>query len=151
MQKVNSSISETILRRDYEQWDGLQALQRKMFEVASSVTAYDSTHYIEAQRIARSATAPFDTLVGRLEGHCGCVAYVVQKRFGGDIMHGKVPIIGSHYWNRIEFTEAPDDNMSFFGEFGCPPLTHVAEVDLTRISGFMVDPDWFLSPVAAPT
>mgnify|MGYP001250401207 CR=1 FL=1 len=39
---------------------------------------------------------PTDTRQGKLHNHCGCVAYVIQKMFGGKIVSMK-----GHYWNKI--------------------------------------------------
>jgi hypothetical protein len=37
---------------------------------------------------------------GILHNHCGCVAYVIQKMYGGELMGAK-----NHIWNRIEDIE----------------------------------------------
>ena len=37
---------------------------------------------------------PTDKDQGKLHNHCGCVAYVIQKYFGGSIVSMK-----GHYWN----------------------------------------------------
>lgn len=59
---------------------------RQYFEyVASEDTAYDKT---------------YDPNKGKLHNHCGCVAHVIQKMFGGELMGAK-----NHIWNRVEDIE----------------------------------------------
>jgi len=58
----------------------LPQLRLDMLEVAASDTAYDPEGWSE----------------GGLDEHCGCVAYVVQKRWGGDLLQK-----GGHIWNRL--------------------------------------------------
>ena len=44
--------------------------------------------------------AEYEPEKGKLHNHCGCVAYVIQKMFGGELMGAK-----KHIWNRIEDVE----------------------------------------------
>jgi hypothetical protein len=43
---------------------------------------------------------PNDSDQGKLHNHCGCVAYVIQRNFGGEIK-----VCRGHYWNRIDHIE----------------------------------------------
>ena len=51
---------------------------------------------------------------GPLHGHCGCVAYALQKLAGGHIVTGKVEGV-KHYWNQIDGIEV-DLSASQFGK-----------------------------------
>lgn len=42
----------------------------------------------------------YEPRIHPLHNHCGCVAYVIQKLFGGEQMGAK-----KHIWNRIDGTE----------------------------------------------
>ena len=51
---------------------------------------------------------------GPLHNHCGCVAFVIQKMFGGSIRTGKVNGV-THYWNDFSGIEI-DCSASQFGQ-----------------------------------
>ena len=42
----------------------------------------------------------YEPRIHPLHNHCGCVAYVIQKMYGGELMGAK-----NHIWNRIEDIE----------------------------------------------
>lgn len=42
----------------------------------------------------------YDPAIDPLHNHCGCVAYVIQRIFGGELMGAK-----KHIWNRVEDIE----------------------------------------------
>ena len=59
--------------------------------------------YAAGKDTAHGEYDPSDPSQGKLHNHCGCVAYVIQKYFGGEIVSMK-----GHYFNRIDGYEPID-------------------------------------------
>lgn len=53
--------------------------------------------YVASPDTAYKEYDPTDDKQGKLHNHCGCVAYVIQKYFGGEIV-----VMKGHYWNKID-------------------------------------------------
>lgn len=87
--------------------DEVARLYRALISSASRETAYDPEKYDKSQ-------CP-------LIGHCGAVAYVVQKEFGGAILSGRV-LGESHFWNRLPNGDEVDLTAIQFGQQDWSPL-----------------------------
>ena len=84
-------------------------LRLAMLSVANADTARDSRGH--KARISRSGLA----------GHGACASYVVQHKFGGEIVGGAIG--GSmHYWNRLSDGTEIDLTRDQFGGDGINPI-----------------------------
>lgn len=84
-------------------------LRMAMLASASGDTAYDPEVY--EMRKGKCM----------LVGHCGCVSYVVQQKFGGDIVGGRVGN-ESHLWNRLPNGIEIDLSSDQYGGDGFNPV-----------------------------
>lgn len=57
---------------------------------------YPYLEYAAGADTAYGQYNPSDLDQGKLHNHCGCVSYVIQKYFGGEIL-----VMKGHYWNKI--------------------------------------------------
>ena len=71
------------------------------------------------------AIAAADTAYGKWSGglhnHCGPVSYLVQKKFGGHIVSGKIKG-ESHLWNRLLDGKEIDLTSDQYGGNGISPI-----------------------------
>jgi hypothetical protein len=86
----------------------LKILRKAALKVASAETAYLPEEYKSSRLSA-------------LQGHCGCVSWLVMQLYGGTIVTGKVDGI-RHYWNRLPDGEEVDLTSCQFGGDGFTPL-----------------------------
>lgn len=88
---------------------GIGRLRRAMLRAAGPDTAHGDGYHDRSLRC-------------KLSGHCGSAAHLVQKRYGGDLLTGKV---GSdrHIWNRLPDGTEVDLTGSQYGGDGFHPVT----------------------------
>jgi len=88
----------------------LMNLRVAMLTAASAETAYDPGQYEQ------------DKETSRLSGHCAAAAHVIQQKFGGDIIAGRVDKV-PHYWNLLPDGSEVDLTSDQFGGNGIDPIT----------------------------
>lgn len=88
---------------------GIGRLRRAMVRAAGPDTAHGDGYYDKSLRC-------------KLSGHCGAAAHLVQKRYGGDLVTGKVGA-DRHIWNRLPDGTEVDLTGSQYGGDGFHPVT----------------------------
>ena len=92
-------------------WDELRQFKTQLEQAAGPDTAYDP----EAWE-ARRQECP-------LAEHCNAAAWVVQQRYGGEILMTKMPDGSRHFWNRLPDGREVDLTGDQYGGDGLTPVS----------------------------
>ena len=122
MRVARNRVSPKPLPRQVD-FTELAEVRRQLCRVASDDTAYKNE---------------YDRDICPLHNHCGAVAFVVQQKFGGLVVYGKVNGV-SHYWNLLPCGTEVDLTGSQFGGDGVHPVgqsTHILPLqpDLSKVN-----------------
>lgn len=94
---------------------GISDLRRSMLDAANDETAFDPKTYAERKDICK------------LTGHCNAAAYIVQKKYGGELLSAKVQG-ETHVWNRLPDGTQVDLTGSQYGGDGFHPVSEAGKV-----------------------
>ncbi len=94
---------------------GIVALRKYMLDAAGDDTAFDAKVYAERKQVCA------------LTGHCNAAAYIVQKRYGGELLSAKVDG-ETHVWNRLADGTEIDLTGSQYGGDGFHPVAKNGKV-----------------------
>ena len=94
---------------------GITDLRRAMLEAAGDETAFDPKVYTERKEVCK------------LTGHCNAAAYIVQKKYGGELLSTKVQG-ETHVWNRLPDGTQVDLTGSQYGGDGFTPVVSGGKV-----------------------